>query len=269
MTLEVRKTLADKSIAPWRQKCHEGLQVALYHLQQGDATSLPPAPLPFPSYLHAPRSPGMVPAMLHCHLGATQVLFPILGLQLWIPADRKGTEAKALISWGSPVTTSSYAKQKADIYTQFLSSLVVLSNDSDHGSGTACAGYLHRGIRLHAWGNAGSLWYRGTCQRTSRRPWPCSCLRKPPACLWDSVMMQTTSCMELWPSWQGKLQVLSFRRKNCAWGSWRMVKGCTAEPDLTVSAFKSPALFQNVTSAIRISITKEYWWAQASICQCQ
>lgn len=144
------------------------------------------------------------------------VFSPFRGCSFESLQTAKGLEAKALISWGSPVTTSSYAKQKADIYTQFLPSLVVLSNDSDHGSGTTRAGRLHRGIRLHAWGDAGSLWYRGMCQRTSRRPWPCSCLKKPPACSWDSVMMQTTSCMELWPSWRGKLQFLSFRRKNCA-----------------------------------------------------
>lgn len=45
----------------------------------------------------------------------------------------KGIEAKSLISWGSAQTTSSYAKQKADIYIPFLPLLVVLSNENVHG----------------------------------------------------------------------------------------------------------------------------------------
>lgn len=139
---------------------------------------------------HGPRTAALPPR----HFS------PLRGHSFESLQTAKGLEVKALISWGSPVTTSLYAKQKADIYTPSLPSLVVLSNDSDRGSGTDHAGCLHRGIRLHTRGDAGSLRYGGTCQRSSHRPWPCSCLKKPPACTWDLVMMQTTLCMELWPS---------------------------------------------------------------------
>lgn len=63
----------------------------------------------------------------------TQAVSLLLGSGFESLQAEKGIEAKSLVSWGSAETTSSYAKQKADVYRPFLPPLVVLSNESVHG----------------------------------------------------------------------------------------------------------------------------------------